>query len=124
MEQLINNMLANTQLPQMTPSVKKGDSAQKDGFQKLLEQKQTDGTQAPRPEKTDAPQKPQEAQDAQKTQEAGEAQQAPAAPKDGKVLEDQMVLAAMQMMQNPVVPVEQVLTPEVQTEAEIGRAHV
>ena len=69
MEQLINNMLANTQLPQMTPSVKKGDSAQKDGFQKLLEQKQTDGTQAPRPEKTDAPQKPQEAQDAQKTQE-------------------------------------------------------
>ena len=39
MEQLINNMLANTQLPQMTPSVKKGDSAQKDGFQKLLEQK-------------------------------------------------------------------------------------
>ena len=119
MEQLINNMLANTQLPQMTPSVKKGDSAQKDGFQKLLEQKQTDGTQAPRPEKTDAPQKPQEAQDAQKTQEAGEAQQAPAAPKDGKVLEDQMVLAAMQMMQNPVVPVEQVLTPEVQTEAAV-----
>ena len=58
MEQLINNMLANTQLPQMTPSVKKGDSAQKDGFQKLLEQKQTDGTQAPRPEKTDAPQSP------------------------------------------------------------------
>ena len=116
MEQLINNMLAN---PQMTPSVKKGDSAQKDGFQKLLEQKQTDGTQAPRPEKTDAPQKPQEAQDAQKTQEAGEAQQAPAAPKDGKVLEDQMVLAAMQMMQNPVVPVEQVLTPEVQTEAAV-----
>ena len=50
MEQLINNMLANTQLPQMTPSVKKGDTAQKDGFQKLLEQKQTDGTQAPRPD--------------------------------------------------------------------------
>ena len=30
-----------------------------------------------------------------------------------------MVLAAMQMMQNPVVPVEQVLTPEVQTEAAV-----
>lgn len=119
MEQLINNMLTNTQLPQAAPAVKKGDSAQKDGFQKLLEQKQTDSTQAPRPEKTDAPQKPQEAQDTQKPQEAGETQQAPAAPKDGKVLEDQMVLAAMQMMQNPVVPVEQVLTPEVQTEAAV-----
>lgn len=115
MEQLINNMLANTQIPQAAPSVKKGEPAQKDGFQKLLEQKQADNSQAPRPEKTDAPQKPQEPQDVQKTQEAGE--QAPAAPKDGKVLEDQMTLAAMLMMQNPVVPVEQVLTPEAQAEA-------
>lgn len=115
MEQLINNMLANTQIPQAVPSVKKGETAQKDGFQKLLEQKQTDNAQAPRPEKADAPQKSQEPQDAQKIQEAGE--QAPAAPEDGKVLEDRMTLAAMLMMQNPVVPVEQVLTPEVQAEA-------
>lgn len=117
MEQLINNMLANTQIPQAAPPVKKSEPAQKDGFQKLLEQKQTDSAQAPKQEKPEAAQKPQEAQDAQKTQEPGEAQQAPAAPKDGKVLEDQMALAAMLMMQNPVVPVEQTLTPEVQTEA-------
>lgn len=115
MEQLINNMMANTQIPQAVPSVKKSEPAQKDGFQKLLEQKQTDSAQAPKQEKPETAQKPQEAQDAQKTQEAGET--APAAPKDGKVLEDQMALAAMLMMQNPVVPVEQVLTPEVQTEA-------
>lgn len=118
MEQLINNMLANTQLPQAAPPVKKGEAAQKDGFQKLLEQKQADNPQAPRPEKADAPQKPQEPQDAQRVQEAGE--EVPAAPKDGKVLEDQMTLAAMLMMQNPVVPVEQVLTPEVQAEAAVG----
>lgn len=113
MEQLINTMLANTQIPQIPQTGKKSEPAgQKDGFQKLLEQKQTDSTQAPRPEKADAPQKP---QDAQAAPEAGE--QAPAAPRDGKVLEDQMTLAAMLMMQNPVVPVEQVLTPEVQAEA-------
>ena len=115
MEQLINTMLANTQIPQAAPPVKKGEAAQKDGFQKLLEQKQADNPQAPRPERADAPQKPQEPQDAQTAREAGE--QAPAVPKDGKVLEDQMTLAAMLMMQNPVVPVEQVLTPEVQAEA-------
>lgn len=115
MEQLINNMLANTQIPQTAPSVKKSEPAQKDGFQKLLEQKQTDNTQAPKQEKPETAQKPQEPQDTQKPQETGE--QAPAAPQDGKALEDQMALAAMLMMQNPVVPVEQTLTPEVQTEA-------
>ncbi len=117
MEQLINNMMANTQIPQAVPSVKKSEPAQKDGFQKLLEQKQTDSAQVSKQEKPEAAQKPQEAQDVQKTQETGETQQAPAAPKDGKVLEDQMALAAMLMMQNPVIPVEQALTPEVQTEA-------
>ena len=118
MDQLINTMLANAQLPQMPPAAKKGDaSSQKDGFQKLLEQKQSDGTQAPKPEKTDAPQKPQESQDAQKPQESGETQETPVVPEDAKALEDQMALAAMLMMQNPVVPVEQVMTPEVQAEA-------
>ena len=115
MEQLINNMLANTQLPQMTPSVKKGDSAQKDGFQKLLEQKQTDAPQPAKPEKAETPQKPQEAQDAEKLQETETPVQA--GPKGQKELEDQMALAAMAMLQNPVVPVEQALTPEVQAEA-------
>ncbi|MCI9578498.1 MAG: hypothetical protein HFF98_06595 [Oscillibacter sp.] len=118
MDQLINTMLTNAQLPQMPPAAKKGDaSSQKDGFQKLLEQKQSDGTQAPKPEKTDAPQKPQDSQDAQKPQESGETQETPAVPEDAKALEDQMALAAMLMMQNPVVPVEQVMTPEIQAEA-------
>ena len=67
-------------------------------------------------EKTDTPQKPQDTQDAQKPQESGETQETPVVSEDGKTLEDQMALAAMLMMQNPVVPVEQVLTPEVQAE--------
>lgn len=117
MEQLINTMLANAQIPQAVPSVKKSEPAQKDGFQKLLEQKQTDGTQAPKQEKPETAQKPQEAQDAQKPQKADAPQEAQTAPEDGKVLEDQMALAAMLMMQNPVVPVEQVMTPEGQAEA-------
>lgn len=109
MEQLINTMLANTQIPQAAPAVKKGESSQgKDGFQKLLEQKQTDNTQAPKPEKTDAPQKPQAAQGAQETAEG----QPQTAPEDGKELEKQMVLAAMAMMQTPVVPAEETAAPE------------
>ena len=105
MEQLINTMLANTQIPQAAPAVKKGESSQpKDGFQKLLEQKQTD--QAPKPEKSEAPQNPQEAQGAQETVEGQPAF------KDGRELEERMALAAMAMMQTPVVPAEQAAVPE------------
>lgn len=116
MEQLINTMLANTQLPQMTPAAKKGESAQKDGFQKLLEQKQSvDAPQNPQQEKTEGTQNP---QDTQKPQETEESQPVQTAPKDGgKELEEQMALAAMAMLQTTVVPVEQVMTPEVQAEA-------
>lgn len=116
MEQLINTMLANTQIPQAAPAAKKSESsAQKDGFQKLLEQKQTDS--APRQEKAETPQKPQDAQNTEKPQEADASQEVQAAPKSEKELEDQMALAAMAMLQNPVVPVEQAMTPEVQAEA-------
>lgn len=118
MEQLISTMLANTQIPQAAPAVKKdGSSAQKDGFQKLLEQKQTDASQASRPEKADAaPQKPQESQGAQ--QEARETEEQPqAALKEDRELEERMALAAMAAMQAPVTPVEQALTPEAQAEA-------
>lgn len=116
MEQLMSTLLANTQLPQAAPPAKKGESsAQKDGFQKLLEQKQTDAPQPAKPEKAETPQKPQEAQDAEKLQETETPVQA--GPKGQKELEDQMALAAMAMLQNPVVPVEQALTPEVQAEA-------
>lgn len=118
MEQLISTMLANPQIPQAAPAAKKdGSSAQKDGFQKLLEQKQTDAPQASRPEKTDASQKPQESQGAQEAQETeGQPQ---TALKSGRELEEQMVLAAMAAMQVPVTPVEQAAAPEVQAEAAV-----
>lgn len=116
MEQLINTMLANAQIPQIPGTVKKGESSgQKDGFQKLLEQKQTDTSQAPRQEKAETPQKPQDAQKGQEAQESQEVQEV--VQEDGKVLEERMTLAAMLMAQAPVVPVEETLTPEVQTEA-------
>ena len=116
MEQLINTMLANAQMPQIPQVGKKGEaSGQKDGFQKLLEQKQTDASQAPGQEKAETTQKPQDAQDAEKTPEADT--EVPAAPKSEKELENQMALAAMAMLQNPVVPVEQAMTPEAQAEA-------
>jgi len=121
MEQLINTMLASAQIPQAAPTVKKSEPVQKDDFQKLLEQKQSDAPEAPKQEKADASQQPQETQDAQKPQEAEQPQEAQPMTKEGKELEEQMVLAAMAMLQNPVVPVvsaEQVeVTPEVQAEA-------
>ena len=118
MEQLINTMLANAQIPQIPGAVKKGESsAQKDGFQKLLEQKQTDASQAPGQEKAETARDPQDAKRPQEGQEAQEPQQAEPVVKDEKALEDQMALAAMAMLQAPVVPVEQAMTPEVQAEA-------
>ena len=119
MEQLINTMLANAQVPQIPPAAKKGEqSGQKDGFQKLLEQKQTEASPAPKQEKGEPAQKPQDAQSAQKTQEAEEPRQPQTGLKDGKELEEQMVLAAMAMLQNPVVPVgQETMAPEVQAEA-------
>ena len=115
MEQLINNMLANAQMPQIPQVGKKSEGVQKDGFQKLLEQKQTDASQAPGQEKAETTQKPQDARDAERTPEADT--EVPAAPKSEKELENQMALAAMAMLQNPVVPVEQAMTPEAQAEA-------
>ena len=102
MEQLINTMLANVKAT--VPVVRKGESsAQKEGFQKLLEQKQADAAPAPRPEKAETAEKPQEAQNTQKPQEAEQTQPAvQTAPEDGKVLEEQMTLAAMLMMQDPL----------------------
>lgn len=117
MEQLINNMLANVQAPPAAPAMKKGVSPEKDGFQKLLEQKQDAGAAAgaPRQERTDTAQKPEEVQKPESAKTSPEEGQT--VPKSGKELEDQMALAAMAMLQNPVVPMEQALTPEVQAEA-------
>ena len=139
MEQLYNAMVTYMQTPQERPAAK-GGTADKDGFQKLLEQKQnTDAASGPKQERPEAAEAPQERpavrENPQETQEA---------PQEGQELEERMVLAAMAMMQAPVVPVEQVMTPEVQAEAvvdevaplaaeglltqedqaQIGRAHV
>ena len=111
MEQLINTMLANTQIPQVPQTGKKSDPAgQKDGFQKLLEQKQ--GTSQEKPEAPEASQ-----ESPQKTQQAEETRQTQPAAEEGRELEDRMALAAMAMLQTTVVPVEQTMTPEVQEEA-------
>lgn len=116
MEQLINTMLANTQIPQIPQTGKKSEPAgQKDGFQKLLEQK-ADASQTPEQEKPEAPQKPQDAQDAQTVRQAGEGQARDGA-ENGRELEERMALAAMAMLQTTVVPVEQAMTPEAQAEA-------
>lgn len=122
MEQLINTMLANAQMSQAAPAAQKSGSAPADGFQKLLEQK-VDPQAGTTPEKADAAQKPQDsAQNSEKPQEAqqqAQEPQRPAAPKEGKELEEQMMLAAMAMLQNPVVPVEEMqveMMPEVQVE--------
>jgi len=119
MEQLYNAMLAGIQMPQPAPAAQKGDASQKDGFQKLLEQK-ADANTPPRQEKAEAPQDSKPAQGGEKAPEAGQPQQAQAVQEDPKELEKQMALAAMAMLQNPVVPVEEtVLTPEVQAEAAV-----
>lgn len=124
MEQLINTLLANAQMPQAAPAARKNGSSETDSFQTLLEQK-ADAQTSEKPEKADAAQKQDSAQDAEKPQEKQEPQQAgetqrPAAPKNGKELEEQMTLAAMAMLQNPVVTVEQAeMTPEIQAEVPI-----
>jgi len=119
MEQLYNAMMAAVQLPQTAPAAQKGDAAQKDGFQKLLEQK-ADTKTPPRQEKADEPQEPRSAQSGETTDQSQEVQ---TVQEDPEELEKQMALAAMAILQNPVVPVEQtVLTPEVQVEAVVDEA--
>lgn len=126
MEQLYNAMLANVQIPQVIPTVQKSEPAPKNAFQKLLEQKQgTDASAAAeKPEKAEDVQKPQETQDSQAPQDAKETPEeaeepVEAAHSTGKELENQLALAAVAMMYNPVVPVEQVMTPEV-AEAQVS----
>jgi len=123
MEQLYNAMLAGVQMPQTAPAAQKGDASQKDGFQKLLEQK-ADTKTPPKQEKTDAPQDSKPAQGGEKTQETDQPQEVQAVQEDPKELEKQMALAAMAVLQNPVVPAEEavVVTPEVQAEAVVDEA--
>jgi len=120
MEQLYNAMMAGIQMPQPAPAAQKGDASQKDGFQKLLEQK-ADTKTAPKQEKAGAAQDSQASQGGEKVQEADQAQ---TVQEDPKELEKQMALAAMAILQNPVVPVEQAVTPEIQSEAAVDEAAV
>jgi len=126
MEQLYNAMLAGIQMPQPAPAAQKGN--QNDGFQKLLEQKQSaDAKTAPKQEKKpDAAQDSKPAQSGEKVQETDQPQEpqgAQVVQEDPKELEKQMALAAMAMLQNPVVPVEEAVTaPEVQAEAVVDEA--
>lgn len=101
MEQLYGMLMAGPQLPQERPA-QKSEPSGKDGFQKLMEEKQGPETQV-KPEKAETPEK-------EPVEAAGQPEEPvqSTAPKSGRELEEQMVLAAMAMMQNPVVPVEQV----------------
>ena len=103
MEQLYNAMVNYMQMPQERPAVK-GGSADKDGFQKLLEQKQSAETPAaPRQERPENSTQTRDTQETQKPQGSQETQESPAAPMSEKELEERMSLAAMAMLNNPLV---------------------
>lgn len=116
MEQLYNNpLMAGMQLSQERPAAPKSESSEKDGFQKLLEQKQDPS--ASQPEKTES------VKPAQKTEQPDQAgEKDPAASETEpenqlKTLEEQMVLAAMAVrMQNPLVAEIAGQTPQVLTD--------
>lgn len=95
MDQIYNSMLYMAQTAAERPAAKPAQPQEKDTFQKQMEQA------SGKPEtKTEPP--------AQEDQP----QEGPVVAEDPKELEKQMALAAMAVMQNPVVPVEQVTAPE------------
>lgn len=99
MDQVYNSMLNVVQPAAERPAAKPGQSQEKkDGFQKQMEQAggKTETKTETRTE-TAAQDQPQEGQ---------------SVAEDPKELEKQMALAAMAVMQNPVIPVEQVTAPE------------
>lgn len=118
MEQLYNAMVNYMQMPQDRPAVKNA-TGDKDGFQKLLEQKQsaeTASSSAPRQERPETPAKPQEAQETAAPQDAGETQEPQAVPVSEKELEERMSLAAMALLSNPLVADIAEETPQVLTD--------
>ena len=99
MDQVYNSMLNVVQPAAERPAAKPSQSQEKkDGFQKQMEQAggKTETKTETRTE-TAAQDQPQEGQ---------------SVAEDPKELEKQMALAAMAVMQNPVIPVEQVTAPE------------
>ena len=116
MEQLYNAMVNYMQMPQERPAVK-GGSADKDGFQKLLEQKQSAETPAaPRQERPENSTQTRDTQETQKPQGSQETQESPAAPMSEKELEERMSLAAMAMLNNPLVAEIVEETPQILTD--------
>ncbi len=93
MDQVYNSMLYMAQPPAERPAAKPAQPQEKDSFQKQMEQASG---------KADA-----------KTETAAQdqTQEGQAVTEDPQELEKQMALAAMAVMQNPVVPVEQVTAP-------------
>ena len=88
MDQIYNSMLYMTQTPAERPAAKPSQTQEKDSFHKQLEQASGKGES--------------------KTETAVQDQ-----PQEGQIVtEKQMALAAMAVMQNPVIPVEQVTAPE------------
>lgn len=99
MDQVYNSMLYMAQPAAERPAAKPGQPQEKkEDFQKQMEQAggKTEGKTETRTET--APQ--------------DQPQEGPSAAEDPRELEKQMALAAMAVMQNPVVPVEQVTAPE------------
>ena len=94
MDQIYNSMLFMAQVPAERPAGKPAQSQESDSFQKQMEQAsgKTEG-------KTE-------------TAVQDQPQEGPVTVEDSQELEKQMALAAMAVMQNPVVPVEQVTAPE------------
>lgn len=94
MDQVYNSVLHMAQVPAERPAAKPSQPQEKDEFQKQLDQASGKGET-----KTESPaqDQPQESQNV---------------TEDPRELEKQMALAAVAVMQNPVVPVEQVTAPE------------
>lgn len=106
MDQIYNSMLFMAQVPAERPAGKPAQSQESDSFQKQMEQAsgKTEG-------KTE-------------TAVQDQPQEGPVTVEDSQELEKQMALAAMAVMQNPVVPVEQVTAPEETAVTEISGVEI
>lgn len=94
MDQVYNSMLYMPQVPAERPASKPAQPQEKDSFQKQMDQASGKGETKTETAVQDQPQEGQ------------------VVTEDPRELEKQMALAAVAVMQNPVVPVEQVTAPE------------
>lgn len=103
MDQVYNSMLNMMQAMSERSAAKPVQTQEKDSFQNQMKQASEKSGKADGKTETAAQKQPQA-----QTQEEGQA----VAAEDPRELENQMALAAMAVMQNPVVPVEQMAAPE------------